>query len=126
MSEEVMARAFEPFFTTKARGEGSGLGLSMVYGFVAQSGGTVSVDSRLGEGTAVKIMFPGGHRGNRRRRPVAGGRAPGFRPVLAGRKRDDPESSEDDADVARVRLPDAGKPRLQGSHGQATRRRRWR
>ena len=58
MSEEILARAFEPFFTTKGRGQGSGLGLSMVYGFVAQSGGTISVDSDTGKGTAIKIMFP--------------------------------------------------------------------
>ena len=58
MSEDVLARAFEPFFTTKEVGQGSGLGLSMVYGFVTQSKGTVSLESRPGKGTVVRILLP--------------------------------------------------------------------
>lgn len=58
MSEEVMARAFEPFFTTKEVGQGSGLGLSMVYGFIKQSRGAVSLESHLGKGTVVRILLP--------------------------------------------------------------------
>ena len=58
MSEETLQKAFEPFFTTKDVGEGSGLGLSMVYGFVQQSGGAVALESELGKGTAVKILLP--------------------------------------------------------------------
>ena len=52
---DVLARVFEPFFTTKGGRGGSGLGLSMVYGFARQSGGTVMIDSAVGSGTTVRI-----------------------------------------------------------------------
>ena len=62
MPPEVIARAFDPFFTTKPIGEGTGLGLSMIYGFAKQSGGQVRIHSHLGEGTTVSIYLPR-HRG---------------------------------------------------------------
>jgi signal transduction histidine kinase/ActR/RegA family two-component response regulator len=58
MSPEIKERAFEPFFTTKEVGKGTGLGLSMVFGVISQSGGTVRIDSRVGEGTTVQIFLP--------------------------------------------------------------------
>ena len=58
MSAEITERAFEPFFTTKPSGEGTGLGLSMVYGFVAQSGGRVKIDSTPDVGTEISIYLP--------------------------------------------------------------------
>ncbi len=58
MAPDVLEKAFEPFFTTKGVGEGSGLGLSMVYGFAKQSNGHVSIDSTVGQGTTMKIYLP--------------------------------------------------------------------
>ncbi|NJC43167.1 UNVERIFIED_ORG: PAS domain S-box-containing protein [Xanthomonas campestris] len=58
MSAEVMSKVFEPFFTTKPIGQGTGLGLSMIYGFTRQSGGHVRIDSEVGVGTTMALYLP--------------------------------------------------------------------
>ncbi|MCJ2035574.1 ATP-binding protein [Methylobacterium sp. J-068] len=73
MSADLLAKVFEPFFTTKPLGEGTGLGLSMVYGFARQSGGQVRIYSAVGEGTTVCLYLPRhyGEAGEDRRRQTA-------------------------------------------------------
>uniref|UniRef100_UPI003FD75729 response regulator n=2 Tax=Pseudomonas TaxID=286 RepID=UPI003FD75729 len=58
MSAEVLGRAFDPFFTTKPIGQGTGLGLSMVYGFIKQTGGHVHIDSAEGQGARIHLYLP--------------------------------------------------------------------
>ncbi len=58
MPLQVLSRAVEPFFTTKGPGEGSGLGLSMIYGFARQSGGHLALSSEVGHGTSVRLYLP--------------------------------------------------------------------
>jgi CheY-like chemotaxis protein len=58
MAPEVIARAFDPFFTTKPVGQGTGLGLSMIYGFAQQSGGQVRISSKPGRGTTMRLYLP--------------------------------------------------------------------
>ncbi|MFS2004529.1 response regulator [Duganella sp. CT11-25] len=77
MPEDVMLRAFEPFFTTKPTGQGTGLGLSMAYGFVKQSGGEIALKSKVGEGTCVQIYL-------RRSQAPAAAEAPTPTPALTG------------------------------------------
>ena len=72
MPPEVVAKAFDPFFTTKPLGQGTGLGLSMIYGFAKQSGGQVRIHSEEGRGTTVTVYLPR-HRGEADRDEVAPG-----------------------------------------------------
>jgi PAS domain S-box-containing protein len=58
MPDDVIDKVFEPFFTTKPEGRGTGLGLSMVYGFAKQSGGDVTIESRVGEGSTISLFLP--------------------------------------------------------------------
>ena len=89
MSPETVARAFEPFFTTKPVGRGSGLGLSQVYGYVMQSGGSVALDSLPGNGTAVNLLLPAVGGGARDARESGNQAAPNNGRVLV--VEDDPD-----------------------------------
>jgi signal transduction histidine kinase len=62
MEPHVLERVFDPFFTTKPLGQGTGLGLSMVYGFAKQSGGQVRIESQPGKGTTVRMYLPSADR----------------------------------------------------------------
>jgi CheY-like chemotaxis protein len=72
MTPDVMERAFEPFFTTKSYGEGTGLGLSQVFGFAKQIGGAITVDSEPGEGSTFTLFLPANHSGPRDRQMANG------------------------------------------------------
>jgi PAS domain S-box-containing protein len=120
MSKEVLERAFEPFFTTKGVGAGTGLGLSMVYGFAKQSGGHVQLYSEVGQGTSVRVFLPTAtsqraHAGSRDIRAETAGPDDipgGFERILV---------VEDDARVRRVmvsRLLDAGYRVVEAADGE--------
>src|SRR5438093_12567120 len=79
MTPEVIARAFDPFFTTKPIGQGTGLGLSMVYGFAKQSGGHVRIESTPGQGVTVELYLPR-HVGAERQEPELASTAPPSEP----------------------------------------------
>ena len=86
MAPGVLARVFEPFYTTKPLGQGTGLGLSMVYGFAQQSGGQVRIESTEGKGTSVQVFLPRDRGGPARAEPappvVVAGTAPHATTVL--------------------------------------------
>ena len=96
MSAGVLAQAFEPYFTTKEAGLGSGLGLSQVYGFAKQSGGTATIDSAPGKGTTVNLLLP---RAASNAGPV---RVPSLDEAVNGTASDRILFVEDDAEVAEV------------------------
>lgn len=119
MTPEVKEKAFEPFFTTKGAGAGTGLGLSMVYGFARQSGGNVQIYSEPGQGTSIRIFLPAVHREEREGLPTdeirSGARLPmpgGDETILV---------AEDDARVRRIavsRLQDLGYSVMEAANGE--------
>ncbi len=105
MTQEVLQRAFEPFFTTKQPGKGTGLGLSTIYGFVQQSGGTVTAYSEVGRGTTINIYLP---RAEGDRRPAEPRPASETLPLGSGETILVVEDNAEVREAARQRLVDLG------------------
>lgn len=112
MEAEIVNRAFEPFFTTKDVGKGSGLGLSMIYGFAKQSGGVVHIASEVGKGTQITIYLPRSNQ-SQAARPVGAIKPPatGSEKVLVV------EDNSDVLDLVVVQLSSLGYEVLQASDG---------
>jgi len=115
MPEDIRHRVLDPFFTTKEEGRGTGLGLSMVYGFVKQSGGSIRIASRLDEGTTIELLFP--VHDDQKQHPAALGNAlselNGTETILIV------EDREDVADLAQAFLDDFGYTTLRAEHARA-------
>ena len=123
MPPEVLARAFEPFFTTKDVGKGSGLGLPQVYGFAQQSGGRVSIDSKVGAGTIVTLLLP-----RSLQRPVAAQSGRRIEPHRSRRRRRAPGHVllvEDDKEVVGAHARDAESASASPSFTSRAPTRRW-
>ncbi|MEB8388496.1 PAS domain-containing protein [Rhodobacteraceae bacterium KMM 6894] len=118
MKPETLEHIFEPFFTTKAEGHGTGLGLSMVYGFARQSGGHIALDSVVGSGTTVRIYLP------QSTEPVQDAPAPGAADLSGGHETILlVEDDEDVRDIAVSMLSDLGYTVLQA--GDAAQALKW-
>ncbi|WP_162917160.1 CHASE domain-containing protein [Dongia deserti] len=116
MSPETLSQAFEPFFTTKPAGHGTGLGLSMVFGFVKQSRGHVKIYSEPGQGTTVRLYLP------RAEGSPAVAQAPAPEPATQSERRETILVVEDDADVRRVvirQVSELGYAVLEAANAQA-------
>lgn len=111
---DVLARVMDPFFTTKEEGKGTGLGLSMVYGFVKQSGGSVQIESVVGEGTTVRLSFPAtdGAEGLASHEAAPAEERPGTETILIV------DDRADVAELARAILRDYGYGTLMAQHGR--------
>jgi PAS domain S-box-containing protein len=112
---DVLARVMDPFFTTKEEGKGTGLGLSMVYGFAKQSGGTAQIESVVGEGTTVRLLFPASDEAGPEAQPastVSSEPQRGSETVLVV------DDRADVAELARAILRDYGYSTLLARHGR--------
>jgi len=101
ISPEILENVFEPFFTTKGVGEGSGLGLSMVYGFAKQSNGHVTISSEVGQGTTVQLFMPRTHESKIQEIPQNGLPEPALRSERVLIVEDDPGIREISAGILR-------------------------